>query len=280
MYEQTNGMMTETQTTAFLLPNMVASEFSQEDLDEDLDGLSMSFPRVKIPSGGYLQFEVPGGDPENPDYAKNLEGVILAAHPANAYWADTGDDDGEDSPPLCQSVDGKIGYGEPGGLCASCKLNEFGSASKGGGKACKNMRMLYLLRSGDMLPMTLALPPTSLKPYKDFLKGQFTLRKRATYCSLVRIGLKKVEGAGFDYSVATFTLVRDFAGEELAQVAAYAKNFREQLKGFQEERAKAAQASADSLVEVDSDVSALPDNDAHFNIVPGVIDGERMALPA
>ena len=40
----------------------------------------MSFPRVKIPGGGSLQFEIPSDDPENPDYTKYIEGVILYNH--------------------------------------------------------------------------------------------------------------------------------------------------------------------------------------------------------
>ena len=44
----------------FTLPTMIESDFSNEDLSEDFDGLQMSFQRVKIPAGGALQFEKPG----------------------------------------------------------------------------------------------------------------------------------------------------------------------------------------------------------------------------
>ena len=50
----------------FTLPAMVESDCSNEELSEDFDGLQMSFQRVKIPSGGALPFEVPGGGPEEP----------------------------------------------------------------------------------------------------------------------------------------------------------------------------------------------------------------------
>ena len=55
---------------------------------EEMEGLQLSFPRVKIPSGGGLAFEVPGDDPENPDTEKEIIGVIVDHHPVNAYWAD------------------------------------------------------------------------------------------------------------------------------------------------------------------------------------------------
>ena len=34
---------------------------------EELDGLTPSFERIKIPAGGGLAFEVPGDDPDSPD---------------------------------------------------------------------------------------------------------------------------------------------------------------------------------------------------------------------
>ena len=51
MYEQNNGMMTQPTTPdmAFALPAMVEScDFTAEELAEDMDGLSMSFTRIKI----------------------------------------------------------------------------------------------------------------------------------------------------------------------------------------------------------------------------------------
>ena len=60
MYSENNVLMEQEK---FLLPAMAESDFSQEELSEDLDGLQMSFPRVKIPAGGMLQFEMPSDDP-------------------------------------------------------------------------------------------------------------------------------------------------------------------------------------------------------------------------
>lgn len=103
----------------FQLPMLTANdaEFSKDDLAEDRDGMQLSLPRVKIPSGGALQFELPGSDPENPDYAKTLEGVILFQHAACAYWQEGSEYD-DNATPLCSSVDGKVGIGTPrGNLC-------------------------------------------------------------------------------------------------------------------------------------------------------------------
>ena len=98
--------------SGFILPQVMNSDFTAEELAEDMDGLRLSFKQVKIPAGGALQFEVPSNDPDNPDYTKTLEGVILYNHFSYAYWPENDDGDpDENATPLCQSVDGKVGYG-------------------------------------------------------------------------------------------------------------------------------------------------------------------------
>lgn len=274
MSNQVNDAMMERK---FVLPQVVESSFTAEELSEDMDGLRLSLPRVKIPGGGALQFEIPSTDPDNPDYAKTLEGVILFNHAANSYWPE-GEEYSDNNPPLCQSMDGKLGYGEPGGLCASCAYNTFGS--KGSGKACKNMRVLYLLRSGDYMPIQLSLPPTSLRPFNDFVNQAFLLRHRGVCSAVVQIGLKKANNGTQDYSVATFKLLYDFEGEELNQIRAYADQFREQAREMLSQRAIETQAAAAEAIEVGTIPRSLPDNDGHFAIGAGVLDGEREPLPA
>ena len=275
-----NTMVNEAlaERTAFIIPKVTDSKFSSAELADDMDGLQLSFQRAKIPGGGVLQFELPGEDPENPDYVQTLEGVILFNHSANSYWP-AGSEYDDNTPPQCQSVDGKVGYGDPGGICEACDYNKFGSDPNGGGKACKNMRVLYLLRSGEMMPIQLSLPPTSIRPYTTFVNSAFLLRGRRVCSGLVQIGLRKGASNGFTYSVATFKKLRDFEGEELAQVCAYADSFRDQIKQTLSERASQNEAQAGDGVERVSASRVMPDNGDHFAI-GGVIDGERDLLPA
>ena len=280
MYEQNTSMMNTPERDTFLLPAMVEGDFSSDEIAEDADGLQMmSFQRVKIPAGGALQFEIPTEDPDNPDYARTLEGVILYNHSAYTLWPEGSEYD-EDTKPLCSSVDGKTGIGEPGGACATCPMNAYGSARDGGrGKACKNMRDIYLLRSGEYMPIQIALPPTSLMPYTRFVNEAFLSRRRKVCTGVVRIGLKKAVSGSHEYCVATFTKIADFAGEDLAHIRAYADGFVAQIKDINAQRAQAG-AAASSIIG-DGDVShlELPDNGAHFSL-GAVIDGEREELPA
>ena len=278
MYNQNNTALMETEK--FVLPAMAEGEgeFTAEELAEDRDGLAMSFQRVKIPAGGIIQFELPSDDPDNPDYAKNLTGVVLYNHSTGAYWPE-GDEYDDNVPPLCSSVDGKQGVGTPGGLCATCVLNHFGTASDGRGKACKNMRVLYLLRSGEYMPLQLTLPPTSIKPWREFLNQSFLLRQRATYGSVIQIGLKKMNNGANDYSVATFRRLYDFSGEELAQIRSHANNFKEQIKLILQQRAEMNEEQNDNGCDYVEAGSDLPGTDNQY-IVPQEINGDCDALPA
>lgn len=203
----------------FVLPTALDSDFSSEDLADDMEGLQLTMQRVKIPGGGNLQFEIRSDDPDNPDYERKLVGVILYHHLANAYWPEGSEYD-DNVPPFCQSFDGKQGYGEPGGVCAACAFNQFGSTANGSGKACKNMRQIYLLRSGEYLPLQISLPPTSLRPFNDFMNLAFVARRRPSYSAIVEIGLKRAESGGYTYSVATFRKVRDLEGKVLRPLKA------------------------------------------------------------
>ena len=127
--------------------------------DRDLD-------RIVVPLGGGLNWTVPTLEGE--DSEKSLDGIIVHWTAPRAYWA-TGMDVGGNTPPDCSSHDGDVGYGQPGGDCFTCPLNQWGSAEGGAGKACKEKRMLFLLRASDLLPIVIQAPSTSIQPIKKYL---------------------------------------------------------------------------------------------------------------
>ena len=278
-YNNENALMT---TETFVLPAMMNNGFSVEDLGDDFDGLRLSFQRIKIPGGGALQFEVPGDNPEEPEYEKTITGVIIYNHAANAYWP-AGDEYDENVPPLCSSYDGKTGQGIPGGACQFCEMNQYGTDQGGGkGKACKNMRTLYILRSGEAMPIQLSLPPTSLNPFSEFVNIAFATRRRPTWSAIVEIGLKRMDNGTNKYSVATFRKVGDFTPEQIPQIKQYVDDFRMQIKELQQQRALETESrvEADGIPDAQPRYSVSENGDSY--VVTGAtatINGDEDDLP-
>lgn len=263
----------------FILPATMDSGFDREDLGDDFEGLQLSFKKFKIPGGGTTQFEDPSSDPENPDYVKSIEGIIVYNHASNAYWA-AGSEYDDSSMPLCSSFDGKSGFGTPGGSCEVCPMNQYGTDMNGGkGKACKNMRTLYILRSGEVMPIQLSLPPTSLRPFTDFVNAVFVTRQRPTWSAIVQIGLKRQDNGTNQYSVATFRKIDDLAPEQLVQIRQYAANFRSQAKEMQRQRAMEAVNRAAGDESFDSTLGYQSEGDGEHFVLTGTINGDTGKLP-
>lgn len=237
MYNEANTTsLATTMTAGFMLPTSLGGGFSSEELAEDTAGMQLNFPRVKMPSGGGLAFEVPSAMSTKPEITQTLQGIILFHHPTNNYWP--GGNEDENAPPSCSSMNGVTGHGNPGGPCKDCSCNQWGTGKMGFGKACKNGFSLYLLRNGEALPLHFSLPPTSIKSFTDFVTT-FISRQRGVCGSLVEIGLEKTNSKnnGKDYSVATFTLLQDFLDDELDQILAYARGMRAQIKAMNDLKA-------------------------------------------
>lgn len=140
-----------------------------DDLDPE-DGILCR--QIKVPGGGGPAFEVQGETEDDTELMKAVEGVIVFTHRVNAYWPGTYGAGGEESRiPLCSSMDGKTGLHTATGEvrdCNACPYNQYGTGvdDKGRqakGKACKNMRRVYLLMSGDPNLYLLTIPPTSIR---------------------------------------------------------------------------------------------------------------------
>lgn len=176
-----------------------------EALADDCAGLEFSFDRIKIPAGGATMFEVPGDDEEEGTMVKDITGVILFNHPAYAYYHEKYT--GGTNPPDCGSFDGVTGTGNPGGSCATCPYNQFGSG-EGQSKACKNRRFIYILQEGELFPMTLSLPTGSLKGFSQYVKRQLSKGRKLSQV-VTKVSLKKAtNNSGIAFSQAVFTFVR------------------------------------------------------------------------
>jgi len=202
---------------------------------DELDGFNLSFDKIKIPAGATTAFEVPGDDPENPDIEKELKVIIIDQYAVNAYYKDAYD--GTETAPDCASNDGHIGITNDGETisCDSCPNNKYGSAIDGIGKACKNMRRLYILRSGDAFPMLLTLPATSITPFGKYL--QRIVAKGLRPCDVVtKISLKKAESkGGITYAQATFVMEEILPPEMKEKIREYVANMKKTTRAVKVE---------------------------------------------
>lgn len=223
------------------------------EMTEDLAGLELTFDRIKIPSGGTTAFEIPDGDGDDVTMVKDITGVILLHHPAYAYYTEKYA--GGSNPPDCGSFDGVTGTGTPGGSCARCPLNQFGSG-EGQSKACKNRRMIYILMEGELFPMVLSLPTGSLKEFTKYLKRQLSKGRKLNQI-VTKISLRKAtSGSGIAYSQAVFTFDRVLNAEEKEAVSkltesvkAYAANLTVADFAVAEEEAPFVDAETGEVIE-------------------------------
>lgn len=192
-----------------------------EALLANTDGQALSpwdLDQVKIPPAGMTTWVVPSleGDQET----KSLEGIVILQSTRRSYWAAGLEESGGGSPPDCSSQDGVMGVGSPGGVCADCPLAQFGSAKGGRGQACKTNRLLFLLRPDSVLPLVVKVPPSSLRPVKQFmlrLSGQGIF----FYGAVISLSLKKVSNAAnIAYGEVVPSLVRRLSPDETVRMRA------------------------------------------------------------
>lgn len=224
--------MEETKVTT--TSNSFAVATMSEKAAEQLNGIKLELPQLKIPSAGSTFFEID----EEP--VKELQGVIVLHGPRHVYFDK--DFEGDATPPRCSSRDGVQGMwikdeeieGEDGELtgeveiknCADCPFSEFGSDKNGRGKACKEKHQIYILLSGKPLPFSLMLPVSSvgvLNAYATslFNKGKF-LNEVLTSFTLE----KTTNKTGIVYSKIVMKKVRDLDESELAACAKVAETVK------------------------------------------------------
>ena len=115
---------------------------------------------ITVPSGKSTTFELPTLD-GGTHSLKALVGIIVYAPEQKAYWP-TSIDDNPGAPPACFAVDALNGSGTPGGPCFACPWNAWGTDPKGGGgKACRDLRPLYIIPPDSLIPIVLRTPRTS-----------------------------------------------------------------------------------------------------------------------
>lgn len=205
---------------------------SAEDLAVILEELRdmdrMPYGRIKIAPGGVNVFQIFEPGEEEPSPAQSVEGVIFLSHKTNGLWLSAFG--GENKAPDCSSIDGEEGTRTGTGeciACATCPYNQFGSdnGGQGRGKACKNMRQLYIMRRGDIFPMLLTLPPTALRAYDNYRTKVMLGRKRMG-AVMTRITLKSEKNKdSISYSSPLFETVGVLSADDSKAMDQYAASF-------------------------------------------------------
>jgi hypothetical protein len=199
---------------AILKENLGAGGISQGELT-----------RIKVPAGGGTSWTVPSitGD----ESVKTITGIIVHFADVRGFWPEKFT--GEGNPPNCSSTDGIVGMGDPGGMCATCPMNQFGTGTDAAGKpsdskACREGRLLFVLREADVIPIIVSLSTMSVKPSKQYFL-QLAQAPIPFYGCVSEIGLEATKNkTGITYSRATFKAVRRLTDDQINSVRDTMKN--------------------------------------------------------
>jgi hypothetical protein len=193
--------------------NIGTGGFSQGDLDT-----------VRVPLGGAVTWSIQTIDGETA--SKQFDGVIAAWKEPRAYWQESLSSTGGGTPPDCSSEDGVSGIGEPGGSCAECPFSQWGSAIGDDGKprdgqACRQRRLMAVVQKGDLIPVLLSAPATSLAGLRRYFL-RLASASMPYYGVVTRFTLKKARSkGGIDYSEIEATSLGRLSDAEMVKMKSY-----------------------------------------------------------
>lgn len=218
-------------------PDVDLPALMQENLGDD-DFSPFDLDRIVLPGSGGTMWTIPTIDGEVE--AKSFQGIILSVHKARSFWQS--EMDGEGTPPDCSSDNGVTGFGSPGGDCAACPLNVFGSG-KNNSKACKETKHIYVLLEGSVLPLMLQVPPTSLKAVKQYQVRLMGHGLKSINGVVTEFGLEKVKSrSGFVHAKLVLKAVGDLTGEQKACVKSFRDAIEMAIKTGADKRQQPAEA--------------------------------------
>jgi len=210
--------------------------FSQVDIGEamreNFEGQEITprelFFQVKIPTGGGTEFTTIDENGEEVG-VKELKGIILHIGNTRAYHEGDFGTPGADKVPTCSSEDGLVGHGAPGGDCAKCVMNEFGSAKNKKAKACSEYKPIYMLVPGVARPIAIRVSAGSFGPLKNY-NTDISMSGIVRYKVETIFSLKKVKGDP-DYSQLVIRRGQKIADESMLDLV---NSYRKSILPFLE----------------------------------------------
>jgi len=201
---------------AIMKPTQNIMEIIQMNLGGEALSIS-DMNTIKTPLGGATMWTLPSAGED--EIVKSFEGIIIHSQMQRTFWKK--EFSGKGGPPDCFSNDAVYGVGVPGGKCADCPNDVFGSALKGKGKACSTKRIMFILQKDSLLPSVIRVPVGSLKNSRSYL-GNLASKDQAMYKVFTEFGLEKVQNAnGIDFSMVTFKKTHSLTDDEVKVVEKY-----------------------------------------------------------
>lgn len=210
--------------------------------------------RIKFPSGGLNAFQTSDGGILQPP----INMIFVIVQKTRAFWPDS---DTQGTPPLCTSPDGLQGlfngadtagvdaatryptihpalrlqdmHNAPPFVCASCPLNQYGTADKGNGKACKELRRALVFVEGWSAPALLTIPPSSLGNWDTYASA---LRNKGIpyFAAWTQVELtQEKNGAGIKFSKLKLTMIRKVNEAEAVDVLSIRREYGDLVRGLQ-----------------------------------------------
>lgn len=223
-------VLDETPVQASLVPVNFNPGQIQAMISQNLGGETITpgdLERAINPSGKSTKWRFQGLDGEEESVGE-LTGVIVHSKTKRAYYEK--EFSGGNEPPDCYSDDGMTGHGamadKVGGVCDDCPMSKFGSG-KNGSQACSQIKRIYLLRPGDMLPTIVNATPINNRTLKKY--GINLMNKRGkTFNQVVsRLNLSTSKSSsGFDYAKLTISLVSELNPVEAEKMEEYCAMIR------------------------------------------------------
>jgi len=173
---------------------------------------------IKIPAGGQLIWDIPTMDGR--DGARHFDAVVLHYHTHRKWW-EQAYGAGPVGPPDCESNDGLLGLGNPGGACKQCPLNHVKRSRED--RTCPPRQYLFLMLPEMPMPVLLDLPVTSLAVWGDYVNKALKARLKLPWRVITRFELNKATATlGNDnFSRLSVSLVADIPKEEWAAIEGY-----------------------------------------------------------
>lgn len=167
----------------------------------------------RVPAGGSTQWQVGNTRTDT------LQGIILHHHPARNYWM-MAYGEGRSTPPDCQSQDGIVGIGSPGGECQVCPMSQFVGDSN---PKCTQSYRLYVLPLQAVLPVHFQVPTMSIRVVRDYLKELATKYGQFSYGVVTEFALETEKSQrGISYSQVRCRVVGFLGEDALRDITDYA----------------------------------------------------------